>query len=100
MKLKKSSWLLIVLAATVAIPGVILSFAAMRNALIVRAESSDEFAFAQTPDAQQITLDRCGHVPQVERPDETNDLLMSFFSQAERSGLVPSSRAHADAQAA
>jgi pimeloyl-ACP methyl ester carboxylesterase len=52
------------------------------------------------PDAQQITLDRCGHVPQVERPGETNDLLVSFFAQAERSGLVPSIRPPADAQAA
>jgi len=52
------------------------------------------------PDAQQITLDRCGHVPQVEHPEQTNDLLVSFFAQAERSGLVPSSRAGADAQAA
>ncbi|MGZ4283098.1 MAG: alpha/beta fold hydrolase [Solirubrobacteraceae bacterium] len=52
------------------------------------------------PDARQITIDRCGHVPQVERPGQTNDLLVSFFNDAERAGLVPSSRPRADAQAA
>lgn len=52
------------------------------------------------PNAEQITLDSCGHVPQVERAEETNRLLMSFFGRAERSGLVPSSRPGADARAA
>jgi hypothetical protein len=27
----------------------------------------------------------CGHVPQVEHPEKTNDLLMGFFAQAEAS---------------
>jgi len=36
------------------------------------------------PSAEQITLEDCGHVPQVERPEETNELLMSFFARAER----------------
>ena len=52
------------------------------------------------PDARQVTLARCGHVPQVERPDETNDLLVSFFKEAEQSGLVLSRRFRADIRAA
>ena len=52
------------------------------------------------PDARQVTIDSCGHVPQVECPDQTNTLLVSFFNEAERSGLVPSSRSHADIRAA
>ena len=36
------------------------------------------------PGAEQVTLERCGHVPQVERPEETNELLLRFFAQAER----------------
>jgi pimeloyl-ACP methyl ester carboxylesterase len=52
------------------------------------------------PNAEQIMLDSCGHVPQVERAEETNRLLMSFFARAERSGRVPSSRPGADARAA
>jgi pimeloyl-ACP methyl ester carboxylesterase len=35
------------------------------------------------PQAQQVTLDCCGHVPQVERPEETNQLLMDFFERAD-----------------
>jgi quercetin dioxygenase-like cupin family protein len=46
VKLRKSGWLLAILTAVVAIPGVIASFATMRNALIV---------YAQGSDAQQIT---------------------------------------------
>ncbi|MGI8505339.1 MAG: alpha/beta fold hydrolase [Solirubrobacteraceae bacterium] len=37
------------------------------------------------PDAEQVTLERCGHVPQVERPEETNELLR-FFARAEAAG--------------
>jgi pimeloyl-ACP methyl ester carboxylesterase len=36
------------------------------------------------PHAEQVTMDRCGHVPQVERPEETNRLLLDFFARAER----------------
>ncbi len=32
------------------------------------------------PSAQQVVLDGCGHVPQVERPDETNRLLSEFLA--------------------
>ncbi len=36
------------------------------------------------PQAEQVTIEECGHVPQVERPDETNELLLDFFRRAER----------------
>ncbi|HET9105141.1 MAG TPA: alpha/beta fold hydrolase [Solirubrobacteraceae bacterium] len=48
------------------------------------------------PDAEQITLENCGHVPQVERPEETNALLMDFFARAEaadRPAVAPTLRA-------
>ena len=35
------------------------------------------------PHAEQVTLDGCGHVPQVERPEETHELLLGFFRRAE-----------------
>jgi pimeloyl-ACP methyl ester carboxylesterase len=35
------------------------------------------------PHAEQVTIDACGHVPQVERPEEINDLLMQFFARAD-----------------
>ena len=35
------------------------------------------------PHAEQVTIDACGHVPQVERPEETNELLVRFFERAE-----------------
>jgi pimeloyl-ACP methyl ester carboxylesterase len=38
------------------------------------------------PHAQQVTLPDCGHVPQVECPEETNALLTRFFAAAERRG--------------
>ena len=31
------------------------------------------------PSAEQIVLDRCGHVPQVEKAEQTNGLLLRFF---------------------
>jgi pimeloyl-ACP methyl ester carboxylesterase len=37
------------------------------------------------PGAEQVTLPDCGHVPQVEQPDKTNELLTSFFAKTERS---------------
>lgn len=36
------------------------------------------------PGAEQVTLQDCGHVPQVERPDQVNELLARFFAQAEQ----------------
>jgi pimeloyl-ACP methyl ester carboxylesterase len=35
------------------------------------------------PGAEQVTLERCGHVPQVERPAETNELVASFLERIE-----------------
>jgi pimeloyl-ACP methyl ester carboxylesterase len=35
------------------------------------------------PGAEQVTLDLCGHVPQVERPEDTHELLLRFFARAE-----------------
>jgi pimeloyl-ACP methyl ester carboxylesterase len=40
------------------------------------------------PSAEQVTVDGCGHVPQVERPEQTDELLMSFFARAERCGVA------------
>jgi len=36
------------------------------------------------PTAEQVTIDACGHAPQVEQPEETQRLLMSFFARAEQ----------------
>jgi pimeloyl-ACP methyl ester carboxylesterase len=41
------------------------------------------------PTAEQVTIQSCGHVPQVERPEETNELLLRFFARSEI-GLVSS----------
>jgi pimeloyl-ACP methyl ester carboxylesterase len=35
------------------------------------------------PSAEQVTIDCCGHVPQVERPEETTRLLTSFLARAD-----------------
>ena len=48
------------------------------------------------PGAEQVTLDVCGHVPQVERPEETHQLLLRFFAQAEQAAQ-PTGRAAAGA---
>jgi pimeloyl-ACP methyl ester carboxylesterase len=52
------------------------------------------------PSAEQVTLESCGHVPQVERPDETNALLMDFFARAEPAGLRTAAGLRRGAQAA
>jgi pimeloyl-ACP methyl ester carboxylesterase len=44
------------------------------------------------PSAEQIILDDCGHVPQVERPEQTNGMLMRFFARADALGGVPTPR--------
>ena len=36
------------------------------------------------PNAEQVIMPQCGHIPQVERPQETNELLLDFFASAER----------------
>ncbi|MFL5844846.1 MAG: alpha/beta fold hydrolase [Solirubrobacteraceae bacterium] len=38
------------------------------------------------PGAEQIVLDGCGHVPQVERPEQTNGLLTRFLARADGVG--------------
>ncbi|HEX8975291.1 MAG TPA: alpha/beta fold hydrolase [Solirubrobacteraceae bacterium] len=35
------------------------------------------------PAAEQVTLERCGHIPQVELPAQTNELLLDFFTRVE-----------------
>jgi pimeloyl-ACP methyl ester carboxylesterase len=52
------------------------------------------------PTAEQVTIESCGHVPQVERPDETNELLLSFFARAERTLPAGVEIADEDSQAA
>jgi pimeloyl-ACP methyl ester carboxylesterase len=37
------------------------------------------------PQARQLTLPECGHVPQVECPERTNRLLLDFFTEADAS---------------
>lgn len=44
------------------------------------------------PHAEQVTIDDCGHVPQVERPEVTNQLLLDFFTRAERIESAPPKR--------
>jgi pimeloyl-ACP methyl ester carboxylesterase len=45
------------------------------------------------PGAEQVTLDLCGHVPQVECPEETHDLLLRFFARAEQAAARRESQA-------
>ena len=41
------------------------------------------------PSAEHITLDGCGHVPQVERADRANALVKRFFAHADALGASP-----------
>jgi pimeloyl-ACP methyl ester carboxylesterase len=52
------------------------------------------------PSAEQLTLDLCGHVPQVERPEETHRLLRDFFARAEQAGANAHQGQRREAQAA
>ena len=52
------------------------------------------------PRAEQLTIQSCGHVPQVERPQETSELLMRFFEGSQRMGTHPIALRAADAEAA
>jgi pimeloyl-ACP methyl ester carboxylesterase/putative sterol carrier protein len=52
------------------------------------------------PGAEQVTIDGCGHVPQVERPNETSELLLSFFRRAEKNPAVGHEGYRADVEAA
>jgi pimeloyl-ACP methyl ester carboxylesterase len=38
------------------------------------------------PTAEQVVLDRCGHVPQVEHPETTNAVLQDFFASVDAQG--------------
>jgi pimeloyl-ACP methyl ester carboxylesterase len=52
------------------------------------------------PSAEQVIMEGCGHVPQVERPEECNRLLLDFFTRVEsaEAGSVPRiGRGHARA---
>ncbi|HEX4280962.1 MAG TPA: alpha/beta fold hydrolase [Solirubrobacteraceae bacterium] len=52
------------------------------------------------PQAEQVTIDGCGHVPQVERAAETNELLLSFFARAGAAAPDVPAGYRADAEAA
>jgi pimeloyl-ACP methyl ester carboxylesterase len=52
------------------------------------------------PQAEQLTLDACGHVPQVERADECNALIDDFLARSERSAERRGGLGSAAAQAA
>ncbi len=52
------------------------------------------------PQAEQVTIEGCGHVPQVERPEETNALLLSFFDRAMSAPAIGHGGYRADAEAA
>jgi pimeloyl-ACP methyl ester carboxylesterase len=44
------------------------------------------------PGAEQVTIADCGHVPQVERPEQTNELLMRFIARNEIAVARPGTR--------
>jgi pimeloyl-ACP methyl ester carboxylesterase len=53
------------------------------------------------PGAEQVTVESCGHVPQVERPAQTNQLLGEFFARVEAASRVAArSEQFPDAEAA
>ncbi|WCB95789.1 esterase/lipase [Baekduia alba] len=49
------------------------------------------------PGAEQIVLDGCGHVPQVERPEQTAGMLKRLFARADALGARRFARAESDA---
>ncbi|HWF36545.1 MAG TPA: alpha/beta fold hydrolase [Solirubrobacteraceae bacterium] len=44
------------------------------------------------PSAEQVIMKGCGHVPQVERPEECHRLLLDFFARAEAAQDGPAAR--------
>jgi pimeloyl-ACP methyl ester carboxylesterase len=52
------------------------------------------------PSAEQVTIESCGHVPQVERAEETNELLLRFFAQAEQASRIGAPAAQPKTRAA
>jgi pimeloyl-ACP methyl ester carboxylesterase len=51
------------------------------------------------PGAEQIVLDECGHVPQVERPEQVNGLVQRFFARADALGADAFGADRADGRA-
>jgi pimeloyl-ACP methyl ester carboxylesterase len=49
------------------------------------------------PRAEQVTIEGCGHVPQVERSEQTNALLLDFFRRVEPAPAQRTVRAGAEA---
>jgi pimeloyl-ACP methyl ester carboxylesterase len=49
------------------------------------------------PSAEQVVLDRCGHVPQVERAEQTADLLEALFTRAGSASPLPAGDARSAA---
>lgn len=47
---------------------------------------------AALPDAPQVVLSDCGHVPQIELPERTHELIREFVASAGRSAAVPMRR--------
>lgn len=47
---------------------------------------------AALPSAQQIVLQHCGHVPQIERADQVNGMLKRFFGDVDAMGGRPAQR--------
>jgi pimeloyl-ACP methyl ester carboxylesterase len=45
------------------------------------------------PGAEQVTVNCCGHVPQVECPEDTNRLLLEFFARADEAAERRATRA-------
>jgi pimeloyl-ACP methyl ester carboxylesterase len=52
------------------------------------------------PSAEQVTIDECGHVPQVERAEECNELLERFFARVQRTARAPRQLPRAEPEAA
>jgi pimeloyl-ACP methyl ester carboxylesterase len=54
------------------------------------------------PSAEQVVMQGCGHVPQVERPEECHRLLLDFFARTriEAAGIGKAATAHGHARAA
>jgi pimeloyl-ACP methyl ester carboxylesterase len=49
------------------------------------------------PSAEQVVMQGCGHVPQVERPEECHRLLLDFFARAEAAAAKATATATATA---
>ncbi len=51
-----------------------------RQDIVTPPEAASEFA-ERIPDARLVWLERCGHAPMIERPDEFSDALVSFVGE-------------------